>query len=78
MVSAPCVFRQSDCRCSKTDTREKTAVCPEGGDSRKQMNAIFTLAIMGCAVFKAYASLPRPQHDEAPGAAAFFLNLYMD
>lgn len=29
---------------------------PEGGDSRKQMNMIFVLAICGCAVFTMYAS----------------------
>lgn len=29
---------------------------PEGGDSRKQMTMIFTMAIIGCAVFTCYAS----------------------
>lgn len=31
-------------------------VLPEGGDSRKQVMMIFTLAVIGCAVFTTYAS----------------------
>ena len=31
-------------------------VLPEGGDSRKQMIAIFVLALFGCVVFTIYAS----------------------
>ncbi len=31
-------------------------VLPEGGDSRKQMTAIFVLALFGCVVFTIYAS----------------------
>lgn len=31
-------------------------VLPEGGDSRKQVMMIFTLALIGCAVFTTYAS----------------------
>ena len=31
-------------------------VLPEGGDSRKQIMMIFTLAVLGCAVFTTYAS----------------------
>ena len=31
-------------------------VLPEGGDSRKQMIAIFVLALFGCTVFTAYAA----------------------
>nr|WP_325232271.1 ABC transporter permease [uncultured Oscillibacter sp.] len=31
-------------------------VLPEGGDSRKQIMMIFTLAVIGCAVFTTYAS----------------------
>lgn len=31
-------------------------VLPEGGDSRKQMTAIFALALFGCVVFTIYAS----------------------
>ncbi len=31
-------------------------VLPEGGDSRKQVMMIFVLAVIGCAVFTAYAS----------------------
>lgn len=31
-------------------------VLPEGGDSRKQMTAIFVLALIGCVVFTIYAS----------------------
>ncbi|MCI9121408.1 MAG: FtsX-like permease family protein [Oscillibacter sp.] len=31
-------------------------VLPEGGDSRKQVMMIFTLAVLGCAVFTTYAS----------------------
>ena len=31
-------------------------VLPEGGDSRKQMVAIFVLALFGCVVFTVYAS----------------------
>lgn len=31
-------------------------VLPEGGDSRKQMIAIFVLACVGCVVFTAYAA----------------------
>ena len=31
-------------------------VLPEGGDSRKQMVAIFILALFGCVVFTIYAS----------------------
>lgn len=32
------------------------SVFPEGGDSRKQMTAIFVLALFGCVVFTIYAS----------------------
>ncbi len=32
-------------------------VLPEGGDSRKQMVAIFVLALFGCVVFTVYASV---------------------
>ena len=32
------------------------AVLPEGGDSRKQVMMIFALAVLGCAVFTAYAA----------------------
>lgn len=31
-------------------------VLPEGGDSRKQMDMIFVLAVLGCGVFTAYAA----------------------
>lgn len=31
-------------------------VLPEGGDSRKQMTAVFVLALFGCVVFTVYAS----------------------
>ena len=31
-------------------------VLPEGGDSRKQVMMVFTLAVIGCAVFTTYAS----------------------
>ena len=31
-------------------------VLPEGGDSRKQMTAVFVLALFGCTVFTVYAS----------------------
>lgn len=31
-------------------------ILPVGGDSRKQMSMVFTLAILGCAVFTGYAS----------------------
>lgn len=31
-------------------------ILPEGGDSRKQANMIFAVAILGCAVFSTYAS----------------------
>lgn len=31
-------------------------VFPEGGDSRKQMNAIFVLTLIGCIIFTIYAS----------------------
>lgn len=31
-------------------------VLPEGGDSRKQVDMIFVLAVLGCAVFTAYAA----------------------
>lgn len=31
-------------------------VLPKGGDSRKQMTAIFVLALFGCVVFTVYAS----------------------
>jgi ABC-type antimicrobial peptide transport system permease subunit len=31
-------------------------VLPEGGDSRKQMYMIFTIAVAGCAMFTVYAS----------------------
>ena len=31
-------------------------VLPEGGDSRKQVTMIFVLAVLGCAVFTAYAA----------------------
>lgn len=31
-------------------------VFPEGGDSRKQMNAIFVLTLVGCVIFTMYAS----------------------
>ena len=31
-------------------------VLPEGGDSRKQMIAIFVLALFGCTVFTVYAA----------------------
>lgn len=31
-------------------------ILPEGGDSRKQMTMIFTLALVGCAVFTGYAA----------------------
>ena len=32
------------------------SVLPEGGDSRKQVMMIFVLAVVGCAVFTAYAA----------------------
>lgn len=31
-------------------------VLPEGGDSRKQVMAVFVLAVVGCGVFTTYAS----------------------
>ena len=31
-------------------------VLPEGGDSRKQLYMIFTLAVIGCAAFTLYAA----------------------
>ena len=31
-------------------------VLPEGGDSRKQVMMVFVLAVIGCAVFTAYAA----------------------
>ena len=31
-------------------------VFPEGGDSRKQMSAIFVLTLFGCGVFTIYAA----------------------
>ena len=31
-------------------------IFPEGGDSRKQMTAIFVLTLFGCTVFTVYAS----------------------
>lgn len=31
-------------------------VLPEGGDSRKQMVAVFVLALFGCVVFTVYAA----------------------
>ena len=33
------------------------SVLPEGGDSRKQVMMVFVLAVIGCAVFTAYACL---------------------
>ena len=32
------------------------SVLPEGGDSRKQVMMVFVLAVIGCAVFTAYAA----------------------
>ena len=32
------------------------SVLPEGGDSRKQVMMVFVLAVVGCAVFTAYAA----------------------
>lgn len=37
-------------------SRTVQMMLPEGGDSRKQMTMVFTLAIVGCAVFTGYAS----------------------
>ena len=31
-------------------------ILPEGGDSRKQVMMVFVLAVLGCAVFTAYAA----------------------
>ena len=36
--------------------RQVLTVLPEGGDSRKQMIAIFVLALFGCTVFTVYAA----------------------
>ena len=32
-------------------------VLPEGGDSRKQVMAVFVLPVVGCGVFTTYASM---------------------